>query len=151
MKKFAFLVAFTIIFVMAQSAVINVDNNPDRPAGYYGNLQLAMNNLIEEFTGKINSYYKLPFTYTDHLLKRCIERNISLDKIYLDISTNINLINVEKQNYNKYKLIYQEKHKQKFEYIIELNEKGAEIISAWIINSKLQRKINKENDKKTKN
>ncbi len=43
MKKFAFLLAFTIVFVTAQSAIINVDNNPDRPSGYYENLQLAIN------------------------------------------------------------------------------------------------------------
>lgn len=44
MKKFAFLFAFTISFVMAQSTIINVDNNPDSPTGYYENLQLAINN-----------------------------------------------------------------------------------------------------------
>ncbi len=46
MKKFTFLFAFTISFVMAQSAILNVDKDPNRPSGYYGDLQLALNTAM---------------------------------------------------------------------------------------------------------
>lgn len=102
-----------------------------------------MCDLKDEFIKKIGSYDKLPLLYTDHVLKRCLERGISLDRIFQDLTQNTNLINVEKQESDKYLVTYQKRYSPKYSYVVELKQKGIEIISAWINNSKLQKKINK--------
>jgi len=44
MKKLFLFFPLIIAFSFAYSTVINVDNDPNRPNGYYSNLQLAINN-----------------------------------------------------------------------------------------------------------
>lgn len=44
MKKLFLFFPLIIAFNFAYSTVINVDNDPNRPSGYYSNLQLAINN-----------------------------------------------------------------------------------------------------------
>jgi hypothetical protein len=47
MKKLIFLKALLLIAVFSvKGTIINVDNDPNRPSGYYDNLQLAINNAI---------------------------------------------------------------------------------------------------------
>ena len=58
-----------------------------------------MEDLKKEFIAKIKSYEKLPFRYTDHVLKKSLERFISLDEVYLDIKLNKNLIKTLLEKY----------------------------------------------------
>ncbi len=44
MKKLFLIFPLIVAFGYAYSTIINVDNDPNRPSGYYSNLQLAINN-----------------------------------------------------------------------------------------------------------
>ena len=43
MKKLVSLLFLMFVTGITQAAIINVDNNPSRPSGYYENLQIAVN------------------------------------------------------------------------------------------------------------
>ena len=61
-----------------------------------------------------------------------------------EIIENKTLINIEKQSINKYLVIYQEKHKPKYGYVVEFAEKYLILITVCNIDRKLQKKINKK-------
>jgi len=102
-----------------------------------------MDILLEEFKKKISDYVKYPFFISDHARLRAEERNISINKTINEIIQNTTLINIEKQDNNKYLLTYKLKHKPRYQYVVELKEKHIEIISLWKINNRIQKKINK--------
>ena len=81
-----------------------------------------MCDLIKEFKEKISSYDKYSFLIKDHARVRANQRKINLNKVMDEIIENKTLINIEKQSINKYLVIYQEKHKPKYGYVVEFAE-----------------------------
>ena len=97
----------------------------------------------EEFFEKLNSFKKVPITYTDHALRRAIERNINLTKIYDLIVLKKEIIKVHKQR-DKFRVFLQEKGKPRFVCVVEFQQKRLEIITVYRENIQLQKKIDKK-------
>lgn len=101
-------------------------------------------NVIEEFKLKLTSYEKFPFLIKDHARLRAKQRKLSIDEILENIVSNKNLLNVEKQDISKYKLIFQKKGAQKQIYIVELKPNHIEVITVWKELSKFQKEVDKK-------
>ena len=106
-----------------------------------------MSDLIVEFKLEIEKYSKKPILIKDHAIKRILERNLSVDLIIRDINENKTLINVEKQDKNKYLVSYQKKRGPIYCYVVDLKENQIELVTGWKVINRIQKKVNKNVEK----
>ena len=92
-----------------------------------------MSGNIEEFRKRIKKYEKLSILISDHAGQRIIEREIDANLVVKTIRLGENLIKVERQTKNKYK-IYSSVNDLTYCIILEFLVNRIDIITGWEIN-----------------
>jgi len=98
MKNIYFTLVLVLTSIISSAAIIHVDMNKERPAGYYGDLQLAINNANSGDTIFIypanNDYGHITIKKQLHLFGFGYDGNINgvsrIDRLYLDTNATEN-------------------------------------------------------------